>query len=82
MAQTAPLLGPQPDFNLISESIRMGGLTLATQFERCANLPAVNQGNQMVGLLQRIDQRLERMDQRLERVERRLGMLEEKIDHQ
>ena len=75
MAHNIPPLGPQPDFNLISDSIRTGALTLATQFERCANIPAIVQSEQIVGLLQR-------MDQRLERIERHLAVLETKIDHQ
>ena len=89
-ALNVPSLGPQPDFTSISNSIRTGAdscaesirtsaLTLAAQVERCANIPAVVQGEQLVVLLQGMDQRLQVMDQRLQRMDQRLHGIDQRL---
>ena len=62
-ALNVPFINPPPDFtstyNFVrtnaksyAESIRTSALTLAAQVKKCANIPAVVQGKQLVVLLQ------------------------------
>lgn len=52
----------QPDF----DAIATGFTTLSGQFGRCVNLPALQQGNEVLQALLAVDARLDQMETRSE----------------
>ena len=60
---------PQPDFALI-----------ASEFGKCANIPAVQQGDAILQALRGLEGRFDRMNERLDRIDARLGQMDARFD--
>ena len=64
--------GPQPDFGLIAT----GFTDLGEQFARCVHLPALDGGQRILQVLQRLEGKIDGLDRRLQAVESRLQAME------
>ena len=69
-------LGPQPNFDAIATAFNAA----ATEIQRCSNMPAVQQGNDILQILQRMEMRMERMETRMERMETRMERIETRME--
>ncbi|KAI9802308.1 MAG: hypothetical protein M1833_001814 [Piccolia ochrophora] len=81
--QPANPLGPQPNFQTMLQAhqqVSQGHQKLGVELGNCANMPAVQEGAQIMALLQDIVQRLERVDQRLDGVDQRLDGVDQRLE--
>ena len=73
---TTPVFSPQPNFNAAATALN----AYATEIQRCSNLPAIQQGNDILQYLQRMETKMEKMETNIRdlrtRMETRMEIME------
>jgi hypothetical protein len=63
---------PQPDFALMANEVAL----VAGELRKCANIPAVQQGDAILQALRGLDARFDRIDTRLDQMDARFDQME------